>query len=178
MDQMFPCQCQPPSVHSKKQIKKVHLLHRYNELSRYFPGMFQLFPTHYSVNSTWQSLMDQCESGQIVLLTMLLLSAYLVYSTLTSTFFVFAKVELLQDYIWVGLWFEVTSQLDKQVLFQNIRSIFVSWYNKELSSCYLAILRYQVDVYLISIWCLYLFDLILMSRSWKIKVKKSSKTWL
>jgi hypothetical protein len=69
------------------------------------------------------------------------------------------------------------TQPDKQVLFNYIGSIFVSWYNKELSSWYLAKLRYQVDVYLISIWCLYLFDLILMSRSWKIKVYKSSNRW-
>jgi hypothetical protein len=48
----------------------------------------------------------------------------------------------------------------------NIGSILVSWYN-ELSSWYLAKLRYQVDVYLISISCLYSFDPILISQSLK-----------
>jgi hypothetical protein len=32
--------------------------------------------------------------------------------------------------------------------------------------------------YLISIWCLYLFDLILMSWSWKIMVRRTSVRWL
>jgi hypothetical protein len=54
------------------------------------------------------------------------------------------------------------SWLDKQVLLHNIGSILVFWHNKKLSSRYLAKLRYQVDVYLIS---LYLFDLILISWS-------------
>jgi hypothetical protein len=72
----------------------------------------------------------------------------------------------------------LNTRLDKQILFHNIGSIFMSWYNKELSSLYTVKLRYQLDVYLISIWCLYLFDFILMSWSWKIKVKKSSNRWL
>jgi hypothetical protein len=46
------------------------------------------------------------------------------------------------------------TRLDKHVLFHNIGSIFVCWYSKELSSWYLAKPRCQVDVYLISIWCL------------------------
>jgi hypothetical protein len=70
------------------------------------------------------------------------------------------------------------SRLDKQVLVCNIGSIFVSWYNIELSSWYLTKMRHQVDVYLVSIWSLYFFDLILMSWSWKINVKKTSKRWL
>jgi hypothetical protein len=65
------------------------------------------------------------------------------------------------------------SWIDKQVLFQNIASFFVSWYNKELSSWNLAKMRHQVDIYLISIWSLYWFDHILMSWSWKIYVKKT-----
>jgi hypothetical protein len=71
-----------------------------------------------------------------------------------------------------------SNRRDKQVLLHNIRSILVSWYNKELSSWYLAKLRYQVVVYLISIWCQYLFDPILIPQSWKINVKKSSDRWL
>jgi hypothetical protein len=70
------------------------------------------------------------------------------------------------------------SQLDKQVLFHKIVSIFVYGYNKEQSSWYLAKMRHQVDVYLISFWSLYLFDLILMSWSWKIDVKMTSNRWL
>jgi hypothetical protein len=62
--------------------------------------------------------------------------------------------------------------------FPNTVIIFVSWYNKELSSWYLAKMRHQVDVYLISTWSWYLFDLILMSWTWKIIVQKVSNRWL
>jgi hypothetical protein len=51
--------------------------------------------------------------------------------------------------------------------FYNIGSIFVSWYDKKLSSWYLAKLRYQVDVY----W--YLFDeYIYLTLFWCLWVKK------
>jgi hypothetical protein len=70
------------------------------------------------------------------------------------------------------------TRLDKKVLLLNTGSILVSWYSKELSSWYLEKLRYKVDVYLISIWCLHLFDHFLMFQSWKIKVKKSLNRWL
>jgi hypothetical protein len=60
-----------------------------------------------------------------------------------------------------------TTPLDKQVIFRNIGSILVSWYNKEMSSWYLAKLRYQVDVCLISIWGLYFLTLF-----WYLQVEK------
>jgi hypothetical protein len=49
---------------------------------------------------------------------------------------------------------------DKQVLFHNIGSSFVSWYSKELSSWYLAKRRYQVDVSLMSILIWLYFDVL------------------
>jgi hypothetical protein len=80
-------------------------------------------------------------------------------------------VLLLLQAILKTTFFKTRSRIDKQVLFHNVGSISVPWYNKELYYWYLAKMRYKVDVYLISIWCLYLFNPILMSQSWKIKVK-------
>jgi hypothetical protein len=44
----------------------------------------------------------------------------------------------------------------------------VSWYNKEMSSWYLAKMRHQVDVYLISIWNLCIF----LPLFWCLEVEK------
>jgi hypothetical protein len=69
---------------------------------------------------------------------------------------------------WTKIKFLKFTRLYKKVLEELIGSFLVSWYNKKLSYWYLVKLRYQRDIWLMSFWCLYIFDLVLMSRSWKI----------